>query len=343
MAEIDRCITQGSDPMAAGLSLGQAKRLLLKQGQDWMNGNGIEAEKVLVPYVDPKLAGSSRRKEKGATEEDSRYAGTANPQNSENTQLHCTRYRSEPNNATCAALNMAERVNNKANLLTLCPSTWEEMQEKKRHAFREQQAGTDWSATHLHLKNDMDVVKFVVEPKVQQLLHHLQTVLVDEPYNAFGKTTGSWEGYTLMFRNGFPSKDLRKPCTGEEPCPAVLSHRVIHSVRVADIFQQYCEEVYCPIIFAMLYGHSGWAAVRKHWSQFKACTIKVSESADFWGENIFHMHIDGKIGLLQEKNYSQSRMSRMLFSIVTDTLGKVHQCCPCAHTCSDTMLARMSM
>jgi len=147
----------------------------------------------------------------------------------------------------------------------------------------------------------MDVIKFTVHPRVQQMLHHLQVGLVDEPYDAFGRTIGSWEGYTLMFRNGFPSKDLRKPCT--------------------DVFQEYCEAVYCPILFAMLYG-SGWHEIQQHWSQFKSCTIKVSESADFWGENIFHMHIDGKIGLLQKNNHSQSRMSRMLFSIVTDTLDQ---------------------
>ena len=39
------------------------------------------------------------------------------------------------------------------------------------------------------------------------------------------------------------------------------------------------------------------------------------------GDNIFHMHIDGKIGLLEERNYAQKHASRLLFSIVTDTLG----------------------
>ena len=32
------------------------------------------------------------------------------------------------------------------------------------------------------------------------------------------------------------------------------------------------------------------------------------------------MHIDGKIGKLERKNYSQKHMSRLLFSIVTPAL-----------------------
>mmetsp|Transcript_28115 Transcript_28115/g.54685 ORF Transcript_28115/g.54685 Transcript_28115/m.54685 type:complete len:314 (-) Transcript_28115:189-1130(-) len=105
-----------------------------------------------------------------------------------------------------------------------------------------------------------------------------------------------------MFRNGYNTPgDARKPVTSE--------------------FQEYCEEVYCPIMWALLFGE-GWPALRPHWSAFKSCTIKVCDSGTtFLGKNVFHMHIDGKIGLLQRRNHAQKHMSRLLFSIVTDALN----------------------
>jgi hypothetical protein len=66
-----------------------------------------------------------------------------------------------------------------------------------------------------------------------------------------------------MFRNGFQSKDERKP--------------------VAERFHDYCEAVYCPIFWTLLFGKAGWEEVRKHWAQFKACTIKVCESGMLYG------------------------------------------------------------
>jgi hypothetical protein len=68
--------------------------------------------------------------------------------------------------------------------------------------------------------------------------------------------------------------------------------------------------------------HTTLADIAKHVSQFKLCTIKVCESdTAFHGDNVFHMHIDGKIGVLEDRNFAQQHMSRMLFSIVTDTLA----------------------
>ena len=100
-------------------------------------------------------------------------------------------------------------------------------------------------------------------------------------------------------------------------------------------------------------GGSGWQAISPHWSKFKSCTIKVCDSDTSFigndalddndgayirwrwldtgakpcswlinaGKDIFHMHIDGKIGMREEKNRSQGRMSRLLFSIVTGAHG----------------------
>ena len=47
-----------------------------------------------------------------------------------------------------------------------------------------------------------------------------------------------------------------------------------------------------------------------------------------YGSNVFHMHVDGKIGIRQPKNRTQRHMSRLLFSLVTPLVngkGQVEQ------------------
>jgi hypothetical protein len=152
----------------------------------------------------------------------------------------------------------------------------------------------------------MDVQKLVISHRIQRLIHAVQTALVDLPFDAYGKTEPytqfglTWEGYTLMARNGWQGGDLRKPVTAG--------------------FQEFFEQVYCPVIWALLFGERWGPEFHKHYAQFKSCTIKVCENTGFYGNDIFHMHVDGKIGLLQRKNFSQKHMSRLLFSIVTDAL-----------------------
>lgn len=208
------------------------------------------------------------------------YPATASVNHHENLKLHVGRFRDE----------------NKGLIEKITVDSNGTIAERKRRHFQELYASTDWTTKHIHLLNDMDVIKFTMDPAAQRMIHNIQECLVDRQYEAVGKTEESWGGYTLMFRNGF-SGDERKPVT--------------------ETFQQYCEEFYCPILWTLLFGEAGWEDVRNHWAQFKSCTIKVSESApSFYGHNIFHMHIDGKIGMLEPKNYSQRRMSRLLFSIV---------------------------
>ena len=156
-----------------------------------------------------------------------------------------------------------------------------------------------WEEDHIHLDN-MDVIKFCIDTNVQRLLHELQTIVVDQPYKEWGRTTESWEGYTLLLRNGFQSGDRRKPVTDE--------------------FQAWFETVYCPIFLALLYGE-GWDSIHDHFSQFKACTIKVCQFGEtFYGKNVFHMHVDMKIGVLEPRNYTQKHGSRLLFSIVPEAI-----------------------
>ena len=58
--------------------------------------------------------------------------------------------------------------------------------------------------------------------------------------------------------------------------------------------------------------------MKRHLSSFKSNTIKIKTKG--WVPNSFHMHVDGRIGLLQSKNYTQKRSSRYLFSIVPSAI-----------------------
>jgi len=226
----------------------------------------------------PPASSTEDGKATDSTRKDAMYTGTANPQNRENIDLHRMRYRYQQ------TLSEAEGG-----------------VQAQQEQFRDLYKTYNWRATHRHL-DDIKTSKLFIDLQAQRLIHNLQSVLVDELYEKFGKTKGSWDGYTLMFRNGWQSGDVRKP--------------------IAEDFQQYLEDIYRPILFALLFGE-WWEELRDHWHTFKSCTIKVSESADFYGDNIFHMHIDGKIGLLEKKNYSQKHASRLLFSIVTEALDDV--------------------
>ena len=57
----------------------------------------------------------------------------------------------------------------------------------------------------------------------------------------------------------------------------------------------------------------------------RSCTIKVCERTPFYNEPVFHMHIDGKVGVHKPNDHAQRQTSRMLFSIVTDALADAAQ------------------
>jgi len=91
----------------------------------------------------------------------------------------------------------------------------------------------------------------------------------------------------------------------------------LHSDEMlASPLQAYCDGVYSRVMWTLLFGRAGWEAIRPHLSSFKANTIKVCETTGFHGENVFHMHLDGKIGLVQANNQAQKKTIRLLFSIV---------------------------
>ena len=162
---------------------------------------------------------------------------------------------------------------------------------------------TTWRRDHLHLRQDMNTCRFRMCGAAQRMIFEVMTILVDAAYELFGKVPDeSWDCYTLMFRNGFTGRDDRKPIT--------------------PLFQEWCESVYCPVLWTLLFSKEGWNdELKKHYAQFKTCTVLVCEDTGFWGKNIFHMHIDGKIGIFQVKTRifhmhidGKKRMNRLLFS-----------------------------
>jgi len=218
------------------------------------------------------------------------YQQTKNPENKFNTDLHVSRYRDDKQ-VEDPSLDPDEFLRRQT-----------EKVNTKREEFAKLYSEINWKQDHIHLFDDMDVSKFVIDAPIQRFMYQMQAILVDKPYNKFGKVAGSWDQYTLMFRNGFGAgRDERKPVT--------------------DQFQEFLEAVYSPLLWSFLFSVEGWAYLKRFYSQFKSCTIKVCEGTGFWGDNVFHMHIDGKIGLKQKNNQRQRRMNRLLWSIVKDAVS----------------------
>ena len=127
----------------------------------------------------------------------------------------------------------------------------------------------------------MDVLQFVIHPLAQHLICALQAELLDEPYRAFGKTDGSENQFNLVFPKTYGS-DRRKPVTAR--------------------FQDFAEAVYWPLINALLFGREGWERVRPHLTAFKVNTLQISADEFYYGQDIYHFHLDHKIGRCEPKD-----------------------------------------
>eukprot|EP01052_Picozoa_sp_SAG31_P039863 SAG31_NODE_5625_length_2417_cov_1.578947_2_plen_336_part_00 len=168
---------------------------------------------------------------------------------------------------------------------------------------------------HMHF-DELAVSKLFISREAQTLITKVQRSLVDQPYEKFGRVEGSWNQYNLVFPSSFGS-DRRKP--------------------VSALMMEYAEAIYCPVIYSLLFGIGGWRQIRKHLLSFKANTIKVCETTgDIDGANIFHMHLDGRIGILQPRNYTQKHSSRLLFSVVPDALRSTDAEADGAHASDST-------
>lgn len=150
---------------------------------------------------------------------------------------------------------------------------------------------------HVHL-DDMDVRQFVMAPAAQALICAMQRLLLELPYDAFGRTTGSSGKFNLVLPSTFGS-DRRKPVTPE--------------------FQSFCEAVFWPIMNSLLFGVA-WAELRPHLTSFKVNTLKISEDEFYYDRPIYHFHLDHRIGRFAPNDHGQKRTKRMIFSIVPASL-----------------------
>jgi hypothetical protein len=143
-----------------------------------------------------------------------------------------------------------------------------------------------------------DAIKFTIAPTVQYLIGFIVNTLLSEQYKAFGKKEGSFENYNIVFPSTFGSK--RRKIVTEE-------------------FQDFSEKVFWKIINIIMYGESGW----KHLLSFKINTIKISEHSFYYGKRVYHMHLDNKIGIIQQNDIHQLRKIRIVFSIIPDAITKI--------------------
>lgn len=72
-----------------------------------------------------------------------------------------------------------------------------------------------------------------------------------------------------------------------------------------------------------MFGKSGWNEIKSHIVTLKVNTINISENASYYGLEEYHMHLDGNIGIPDDKNHMQDQMIRLLFSIVPAAFDEI--------------------
>lgn len=148
----------------------------------------------------------------------------------------------------------------------------------------------------MHTKTQKSNFVCRITPNVQKVIALLTDVLVTKPYEKWGKVAGSWDNYTIVFPASFGS-DRRKAISSD--------------------FQKYTESVYYPLMIKLLFGENMYRSIKQYIISFKVSTIAVSKDTDYYGENknIYHMHLDNKVGIVQHNNKCQQRKYRIVFSI----------------------------
>ena len=141
-----------------------------------------------------------------------------------------------------------------------------------------------------------------IDPDVQRLLLTLQCVLVDVPYVTFGRPADAPSDarrFNLVFPASFGSA-RRKPVTQR--------------------FQSFTESHFWVVARLLLFG-SGWSeSVAPFLLSHKVNTLAIGEGEAYYGENIFHLHVDGSVGRRVARDRMQKRRYRFLVSFVPPTV-----------------------
>lgn len=132
----------------------------------------------------------------------------------------------------------------------------------------------------------------------QDALLELQVLLIDVPYIVFGRCVSRSDctRYNVVFPSTFGSA-RRKP--------------------VRPRFQAFAEDEFWPLAQTLLFGEEGWInAVQPFLLAHKVNTLAIGEDEDYYGEPIFHLHVDGRVGRRDERDAMQRRRYRLLTSLV---------------------------
>jgi hypothetical protein len=135
-----------------------------------------------------------------------------------------------------------------------------------------------------------DYLRMQIHMKIQNYMIHIHKKVLDEPYRQIGKDHCIYDDkpkYKIIMPGSFKTHK-RKP--------------------IEKIFQEYCEDVYFPIICTLYFGISGWNTIQNH---FFAYTISTMLQQDLI-PGAYHMHLDSKIGSSKDKYCN--RVTRILTS-----------------------------
>ena len=133
-----------------------------------------------------------------------------------------------------------------------------------------------------------------IDERSQELCLRLLHVLLDIPYALFGRTSSSPQKYNVVFPNSFGSA-RRKPVTPQ--------------------FQKFAEDYFWPIMCLVLFGRQGWQEMQPFLLAHKVNTLVIGEDEDYYGQSIYHLHIDGHVGKMSN-DMMQRRRYRFLVSFV---------------------------
>jgi hypothetical protein len=147
--------------------------------------------------------------------------------------------------------------------------------------------------------DEIDVKQFQLSPISLIILQKIQSIL-DDLYPIFGKTEFSDINYNLVFPTEFKSS-RRKPVT--------------------QVFQEFGEHI-SELVLNFVFGKENQIEIKRFLFANKLNTLKFSENMYYYDKNIFHMHLDHKIGKPDPKDNMQVQTARIIFSTVPDSIQK---------------------
>lgn len=130
-----------------------------------------------------------------------------------------------------------------------------------------------------------------IHGKVQHYIIVLHQVFIDHIYRKIG---------------------LDKEIDDEKPEYTIVIPSTYGSARrkyITQKFQEYCEKIYFPIITTLYFGEH-WQSIKQHFMAYKVNTMLQIDLRP----NIYHMHLDAKVGIIDKSTKYSKRITRILTS-----------------------------